>query len=207
MAFELIINYSNFWYKKLLFWQDKEINMKYRWKRDSKPYKILSLLLLALSVSLIIYILWPKQVEVAFQNIIIPELSTSGFSKVERVETEIFGNTGAISLKTDCYDLTASVEASQAESIQRAIDKTYIARPNAHDIAKEIFESLKIDVIMVKITELKENAFYAKLILRQGNVVLNLDARPSDAIAIALRMNSSIYVNSTLLKEAGKKIC
>lgn len=181
--------------------------MKYRWKKDSRFYKILSLLLLALTISLAIYILWPREVELAFQTIIIPELSTSGFSKVESVETEILGNEGAISLKADCYDLTASVEAAQAESIQRAIDKTYVQRPNAHDIAKDVFESLNIDVLMVKITELKENAFYAKLILRQGNTILNIDARPSDAIAIALRTNSSIFVNSTLLKEVGKKIC
>jgi bifunctional DNase/RNase len=60
---------------------------------------------------------------------------------------------------------------------------------------------------MVKVTELKGNSFYSKLILRQGNTILSLDARPSDAIAIALRANSSIYVNSTLLREVGKKVC
>ena len=181
--------------------------MKYRWKRDSTHYKMLSLILLVIVIGLTIYILWPKEVEQLAQEMILPELSTSGFSKVEKIETATLGSSGAVSLKADCYDLTASVEASQAESIQRGLDKTYVARPNAHDIVADAFKSLGIEVLMVKVTELKENSFYSKLILRQGNTILSLDARPSDAIAIALRLNSSIYVNSTLLKEVGRKIC
>lgn len=181
--------------------------MKYKWKKEPTQYKILSLILLVIVVVLTIYILWPKEVEQVIQEIILPELSTLDFSKVEKIETTTVGNLGTVSLKTDCYDLTATVEASQAESIQRGIEKTYATRPNAHDIVAEAFNSLGIKVLMVKITELKENSFYSKLILRQGNTILSLDARPSDAIAIALRTNSSIYVNSTLLKEVGKKIC
>jgi bifunctional DNase/RNase len=181
--------------------------MKYRWKRDSERYKMLSLILLVIVISLTIYIFWPREVEQFAQELILPELSTSGFSKVEKIETATVGDVGAVSLKAGCYDLTASVEASQAESIQRGLDKTYVARPNAHDIVAEVFKSLGIEVLMVKVTELKENSFYSKLILRQGNTILSLDARPSDAIAIAVRTNSSIFVNSTLLKEVGKKIC
>jgi len=181
--------------------------MKYRWKRDSERYKILSLIFLVIVISLTIYIFWPREVEQFAQELILPELSTSGFSKVEKIETATVGDVGAVSLKAGCYDLTASVEASQAESIQRGLDKTYVARPNAHDIVAEVFKSLGIEVLMVKVTELKENSFYSKLILRQGNTILSLDARPSDAIAIAVRTNSSIFVNSTLLKEVGKKIC
>jgi len=178
-----------------------------RWKTNSNFYKILSSLLLLIVFSLMVYIFWPKEVGQILQEIVLPELSTSGFSKVERIQTAITGNLGGVSLKTDCYDLTATVEPEQAISIQRGIDGEYAPRPNAHDIAKEVFDSLKIEVLMVKITELRENAFYAKLILRQGNTILNLDARPSDAVAIALRTNSTIYINQTLLKEQGKKTC
>jgi hypothetical protein len=178
-----------------------------RKRRNSNFYKILSSLLLLIVFSLMLYTFWPREVGQVVQEIILPELSTSGFSKVEKIETRIVENLGSVSLRSGCYDLTATVEPEQAISIQRGISGEYAQRPNAHDIAKEVFDSLKIDVLMVKITELRENAFYAKLILRQGNTVLNLDARPSDAIAIALRMNSSIYVNQTLLEEVGKKIC
>ena len=168
---------------------------------------MLSLVLLIIVASLLIYIFWPREVERFAQELILTELSTFGFSKVEKIETATIGNVGTVSLKAGCYDLTANVEASQAESIQRGLDKTYVARPNAHDIVADAFKSLGIEVLMVKVTELKESSFYSKLILRQGNTILSLDARPSDAIAIALRLNSSIYVNSTLLKEVGKKIC
>ncbi|MEM5855385.1 MAG: bifunctional nuclease family protein, partial [Candidatus Aenigmatarchaeota archaeon] len=141
------------------------------------------------------------------QPLLLPQLSTKGFSKVESVETNVLGNTGSVSLKADCYELMATVEASQAESIQRGIDKIYVSRPNAHDIAKDVFQSFGIEVLMVKITELRDSSFYSKLILKQGNTIVELDARPSDAMAIALRVNASIYVNSTLLKEVGRKVC
>jgi bifunctional DNase/RNase len=181
--------------------------MKYRWKKKPDLYKMLSFMLAIVVASLLIYIFWPREVEHFAQQLILPELSTFGFSKVEKIETAVVGNVGAVSLKAGCYDLTANVEVSQAESIQRGLDKTYVARPNAHDIVADAFKSLGIEVLMVKVTELKESSFYSKLILRQGNTILSLDARPSDAVAIALRLNSPVYVNSTLLKEVGKKIC
>jgi len=178
-----------------------------RWGRERNLYKVLSILLLLTTLFLAAYIIWPAKVGQIMQGMALPDLSTSGFSKVESVETGIIGNVGSVNLRTECYDLAAVVEPEQAESIQRGVDKTYVQRPNAHDIAKEVFESLKIEVLMVKITQIRDNAFYAKLIVRQGNTVLNMDARPSDAIAIALRMNSTIYINQTLLKEMGRKTC
>jgi len=177
------------------------------WNRNPNFYKILSTILLLVVFSLTLYIFWPKGVGEIVQKIALPELSTSGFSKVEDVSVEIIEDVGSVTLITDCYDLTATVEPWQADSIQRGIEKTYVSRPNAHDIAANIFETLNIEVLMVKITELRDNAYYSKLILRQGNTVLNLDARPSDAIAIALRTNSTIYINQTLLKEMGEKTC
>jgi bifunctional DNase/RNase len=177
------------------------------WERNTNIYKISSIVLLLTTLALASYVFLPREVSQIVQEIALPELSTSGFSKVEKVETEITEELGSITLRAGCYDLTATVEPEQAASIQRGIEKTYIPRPNAHDIAANVFDTLKIEVLMVKITELREKSFYSKLILRQGNTVLNLDARPSDAIAIALRTNSTIYVNTTLLKEEGEKIC
>ncbi|MEM7826205.1 MAG: bifunctional nuclease family protein [Candidatus Aenigmatarchaeota archaeon] len=150
---------------------------------------------------------WPKETVEILQELTLPELSTVGFSKVEKIEAESFGDVGIVVLKSGCYELSANVEAIQAESIKRGLEKIFAPRPNAHDIAKEIFNSFGIELLMVKITELKDNAYYSKIILRQGNTILNLDARPSDATAIAVRTGSPIYINSTLLKEVGKKIC
>lgn len=206
IAFEFIIKILFSSYINIYCLLDKRITMK-KWEDDSKFYKILSAVLLIATISLAAYLFWPREVGQILQEIALPELSTSGFSKVDKIETETVGDVGSVSLISDCYDLTATVEPEQAASIQRGVDKTYDPRPNAHDIAANVFETLKIDVLMVKITELRESSFYSKLILRQGNTILNLDARPSDAIAIALRSNSSIYINQTLLVEMGEKIC
>lgn len=181
--------------------------MKYRWKKNYGIYKLLSIFFLITTIALAIYAFWPRKFESIFQPFLLPELSTIGFSRVENVEVNVIGNTGTVKLISSCYELLATVEASQAESIQRGKEKSYAARPNAHDIMKDIFSSLGIEVLMVKVTELKDNSFYSKLILRQNNTVLNLDARPSDALAIALRVDAPVYINSTLLKEVGKKIC
>jgi hypothetical protein len=112
-----------------------------------------------------------------------------------------------ISLNTKCYNLSATVEPLQAVSIQNGIDGRVEARPNAHDVMKDIFDSLKIEILMVKVTEQKESAYFSKFVLRQGNMILNLDARPSDAIAVALRAKAPIYVNETLLKQYGEYVC
>lgn len=181
--------------------------MKYKWKKDCKFYKILCILLLIVVFALATYIFWPKEFVETFQEVVLPELSTSGFSKVESIEAESIGDSGIVLLRSGCYELTANVEAVQAESIKRGLEKTFAPRPNAHDIAKEVFNFFGIELLMVKITELRENAYYSKMILRQGNTILNLDARPSDATAIAVRTGSPIYINSTLLKQVGKKVC
>jgi bifunctional DNase/RNase len=143
----------------------------------------------------------------SFASVTLPQLSTAGFEKVENVNVQIIQNTGVISLNTKCYNLSAIVEVLQAISIQNGIDGKVDARPTVHDVMKDLFDSLNIEILMVKVTEQKENAYFSKFILRQGNTILNLDARPSDAIAVALREKAPIYVNETLLKLNGNKVC
>ena len=137
---------------------------------------------------------------------LVPELSTRGFIKIE-VQVEKKDEGGLVSLIGDCYSLTANVESTQLESIENALAKKIGPRPNAHDLMANIFSSLDINVLMVKVVGLKGNAYIGQLIIKQGDIILNLDSRPSDGIAIALRMNAPIYVNETLMKENGEKIC
>lgn len=172
-----------------------------------KRYKILNIVLaLALLIALA-YILYPSLFVSKLATLSLPQLSTIGYVRVNVSADIIDQNTGSLTLSANCYDLTASVEPLQAESILLALNNQVGPRPNAHDLAKDVFSSLKIDVLMVKITERKESAFFSKIILRQGNTVLNYDVRPSDGIAIALRMNAPIYMNETLLMNEGKKLC
>ena len=170
-------------------------------------YKIISILLLIAVFLLLIYVIMPNFFVKSFVAVALPQLSTSGFAKVESINVNVVDTTGVITLNTRCYNLTAVVEPYQEVSIENGIEGKVDARPNAHDMMKYIFDSLKIEILMVKITEQRENSYFSKFILREGNTILNLDARPSDAIAVALREKAPIYVNETLLKLNGKYVC
>ena len=179
-------------------------------KEDNKlliTYKILSIIFALIIIVQTIYIFNPSALFQTAANIAIPDLTTAGFVKIDKITTGIVGNDGVLSLRSGCYELSAGVEPYMSVSIQNALDGKVEARPNAHDIAKDVFSALKINVLMAKVTERRENAFYAKLVLRQGNTILNFDARPSDAIAIAIRMKADVYMNETLLKTEGKNVC
>jgi bifunctional DNase/RNase len=164
---------------------------------------------LCLVIGILIFLNFlPKLEEVKeLAPLLIPEASILGFEKVDKVDVVPTNNEGLVTLTSGCYQLTASVDASQALSIQNALQKKSSERPNAHDLAKDVFNTLDIKVLMVKITELRGNSYFAKILLKQKNTFLNFDVRPSDGIAIALRTESPIYINSSLLKEKGKYIC
>ena len=179
-------------------------------KEDSKlllTYKVLSIIFALIIIVQTIYIFYPSLIFQTVANVAIPDLSTSGFVKIDKITTGIEGSNGVLTLRSGCYELSAGVEPYISVSIQNALDGKVEARPNAHDIAKDVFSTLKIDMLMAKVTERRENSFFAKIVLRQGNTILNFDARPSDAIAIAIRMKAGVYMNETLLKAEGKKIC
>jgi hypothetical protein len=172
-----------------------------------RKYKLLSAILLLTAVALVFYILSPEFFYKAPMDFFLPEFSTQDFTRIENVDVGIKDDVGVVLLKAECYELTATVEPLQAISINNGLSNVVEARPNTHDLAKDVFETLGVEVVMVKITNVKDNSYYAKILLRQNNKYLNFDVRPSDGVAIALRMNSSIYINSTLLKEMGNKVC
>jgi bifunctional DNase/RNase len=173
-------------------------------KKKIKKFRNLWIFLL-FAILVGILIVFPFETRRA-QLILFPELWTYGYEKV-KVGAEVVDNEGIVTLTSGCYQIVAYTEASQAESIQNGLAGKIAFRPNAHDLIKATFNNLGIEVIMVKITELKNNTFFGKLIIRQNGKILSLDARPSDATAIAVRTNSPIYVKTELLKEVGKKIC
>lgn len=169
-------------------------------------YKLLSAILFLVVVALGIYVLLPN-LFIRAESLFIPEFSLKDFTKIDDVDADITNDVGVVMLKADCYELTAVVEPTQAISIDSGLNKVVGARPNTHDLAKDVFETLGIEVMMVKITEIKDDAYFAKILLRQGNKYLNFDVRPSDGVAVALRTNASMYINSSLLKEMGEKVC
>ena len=99
------------------------------------------------------------------------------------------------------------VGASEASAIAFAQQGVEPARPLTHDLMREILEKLDATLTAVHLTELKDGVFYANLIIRDGgSTTQSVSARPSDAIALALRTQSNILATAELLDEAGIEI-
>lgn len=92
----------------------------------------------------------------------------------------------------------------EASAIATELEHIQLSRPMTHDLLKNILDSSDIKVIRVAITELRDNTFYASVVLSNAGKELQMDARPSDAIAIALRTKSPIYVEKTVIEKSRK---
>jgi bifunctional DNase/RNase len=90
----------------------------------------------------------------------------------------------------------------EATSIASAIKQVAMSRPLTHDLFFDLLLEVGVTVQRVVITELRESTYYAELVLGQGDRVMVLDARPSDAIAMALRASAPIYVTQAVLDQA-----
>lgn len=88
----------------------------------------------------------------------------------------------------------------EAQAIRRILSEEGFPRPLTHDLCHIIIEGLKARVAKVVIADLRENTFFSSVFLERESEVLAVDARPSDAIALALRAKAPIYVNETLLQ-------
>lgn len=89
----------------------------------------------------------------------------------------------------------------EATAIALALEGTPVPRPLSHDLMKSIIESLKARVLRIVIHDIHDNTFYAKVVLETGNGTIEIDARPSDSIALALRTNSPIFVSERIILE------
>ena len=92
----------------------------------------------------------------------------------------------------------------EASSIATAIENVQTPRPMTHDLLKNILDSLDVKVIRIEVNDLKDNTYYAIIYLEVDDKRLTIDARPSDAIALALRVNASIFVEESVIKKSAK---
>ena len=90
----------------------------------------------------------------------------------------------------------------EANAIALQIENVQTPRPMTHDLLKNILEDLAAQVERVVVTDLKENTFYALIHVKTGGQTITVDARPSDAIALALRTRSPIYVEEAVIQGA-----
>ena len=90
----------------------------------------------------------------------------------------------------------------EANAIALEIEKVAAPRPMTHDLTRNLIRNLNARLERVVISELKDDTFFATLWLQQGDEPLVLDARPSDALALALRADCPIYVTEEVMQKA-----
>ena len=90
----------------------------------------------------------------------------------------------------------------EANAIAIEIEKLAAPRPMTHDLMRNLIGNLNARLERIVITEIKDDTFHAVLWLRQGTDLVTVDARPSDAIALALRLDCPIYVSEHVMQTA-----
>jgi uncharacterized protein len=91
----------------------------------------------------------------------------------------------------------------EAQAIAVELESMTPSRPLTHDLFKSFAKAFQIEITEVLIYDLKEGVFYSKLVCSNGNETHEIDARTSDAIAMAVRFNCPIYTNESILSQAG----
>jgi uncharacterized protein len=87
----------------------------------------------------------------------------------------------------------------EANAIALEIEKISTPRPMTHDLIRTLLHGLETGVRKVVVSELKEDTFYAVIWLERGGELISIDSRPSDALAVALRLDCPIYVDDSVL--------
>ena len=90
----------------------------------------------------------------------------------------------------------------EANAIALQIENVTTPRPMTHDLLRNVIADLKADILKIVVSDLKENTFYALIYLRVNGELMAIDARPSDAIALALRARAPIFVEDTVIDHA-----
>jgi len=94
------------------------------------------------------------------------------------------------------------VGASEANAIALQIENITTPRPMTHDLLRNVIHDLKAEIRKVVVSDLKDNTFYALIHLEVNGEPLAVDARPSDAIALALRARAPIFVEDRVIDNA-----
>ncbi len=116
-------------------------------------------------------------------------------------------NETTVHLTGECHEISFDVTADQAYSIAKGVEKAVAPRPLTHDILKDILDNFGVKLLQIKIDRYQNSIYYATIILKQDNKVLELDARPSDSIALSLRNGNTLYIDRIILEANGARVC
>lgn len=91
----------------------------------------------------------------------------------------------------------------EADSITIALQEVEVSRPLTHDLVKNIFTSLNAQVLRVEVVALRDDTFYGNIVVELDGRTVNIDSRPSDALALAVRTHVPIMVTRSVMDTAG----
>lgn len=129
-------------------------------------------------------------------------LSLDGFTNVKLNITDKI-----IILYSNCTGFGLTTNDFQIYSIKQGVRNSIDVRPTIHDTMMEALNHFNISLVMVKITDTKDDLYFANIYLMKGNTLLNIDTKPSDAIALAIRAKIPVYISNDILKNYGQNIC
>jgi len=104
----------------------------------------------------------------------------------------------------DERSLPIFIGAAEAQSIAIWMNQVDVPRPLTHDLFKNVLDKLHCRLQRIEVCDLKDGTFFARLVVRHNGEETEIDARPSDAIALALRFKATIYVARHVMEEAGR---
>ncbi|MGB7568237.1 MAG: bifunctional nuclease domain-containing protein [Chitinivibrionales bacterium] len=105
--------------------------------------------------------------------------------------------------KDDERVLPIFIDEQQAQSIIIQINHVEIPRPLTHDLFKMVLETLEFRVSRIEVSDVREDTFYARLVVEGKGDSFDFDARPSDAICLALRFGAPMFVDEKVMEKAG----
>jgi bifunctional DNase/RNase len=121
------------------------------------------------------------------------------------VSFEPIGKQPIVLLKTsdDEKFLPIWIGHAEAAAILMKLQGASPPRPMTHDLFADVISELQAEVVRVSVTELRENTFYARITIMQDGREVEIDSRPSDAIALAVRCDAQIFAAEDVIEESG----
>ncbi len=106
-------------------------------------------------------------------------------------------------VKEDDQYLPIWIGPSEADSIALKLQDVDVPRPLTHDLMRSLISTLGASVSRVVVTDLDQDTFFAKIMIEHNDSTIEIDARPSDAIALAVRTDAPIFVDEAVIEKAG----
>lgn len=131
----------------------------------------------------------PEMVEVVIDSIRVGLISQQRVVILREVDAERY--------------LAIWIDPYMAEQITFSLQEVEVARPMTHDLLREILKSMDAKVLRVEVLSLKGDVFFGNIVIEAGNDIFNIDSRPSDALALAVRAHVPILIANEVMEAAG----